>query len=291
MASSSPFEGPRDSLVDSALDTPRGSAYLGPPGALRDSSALRDSTISTPAESSPFLPQTNKEAAFDNSRDVLPSPRRRPLYRRPWFWVAAIVAIVVVALAVVLPIIFVVVKPGQHHSPSSGSSTGSSGSNDSGSNGQTGSNGSGSTPQGAIKTGGDGSTVTKDDGSTFVYHNSFGGYCECFFVRSSRVFRSFASRACLERVVRMPAPRRLVHARPGSSRGPSELGQLGASEAVHWSSPSVPTSRSAAFGARRSPSRLGGSAYGLNAPLLLLRESVFRLLVLQSETAGAISRL
>ncbi|KAM5545145.1 hypothetical protein V8D89_001256 [Ganoderma adspersum] len=176
MASSSPFEGPRDSLVDSTLDTPRGSAYLGPPGALRDSSALRDSTISTPAESSPFLPHTNKEAAFGNSQDLLPSPRRRPLYKRPWFWVAAIVAIVVVALAVVLPIIFVVVKPGQHHSPASGSSTGSSGSNDSGSNGQTGSNGSGSTPQSAIKTGGDGSTVTKDDGSTFVYHNSFGGY-------------------------------------------------------------------------------------------------------------------
>lgn len=176
-----PFDGPRDSLVDSALDTPRGSAYLGPPGALRDSSALglRDSAISTPADSSPFLPQTNKETAFGTSQDVLPNSRRRPLYRRPWFWVAAIVAIVVVALAVVLPVIFVVVKPGQHHSTSGSSSSGSSGSNDSGS-GHSGSTGSGSTPQGAIKTGGDGSTVTKDDGSTFVYHNSFGGYCECF---------------------------------------------------------------------------------------------------------------
>ena len=198
-----PFDGPRDSLVDSALDTPRGSAYLGPPGALRDSSALRDSAISTPAESSPFLPHNNKEASFGTSQDVLPNPRRRPLYRRPWFWVAAIVAIVVVALAVVLPVIFVVVKPGQHHSTSGSSSSGSSGSNDSGS-GQSGSNGSGSTPQGAIKTGGDGSTVTKDDGSTFVYHNPFGGYCECF---SSffRVFsRGFASRAHFERVVRNP---------------------------------------------------------------------------------------
>ena len=96
----SPFEVPVESIADS-VDTPRGSAYLNaPPGFARDSSA-----ISTPAESSPFLAQGNKEANFIDSRDALPA--RRPLYKRTWFWVAAVVAVVVVALAVVLPVIFV----------------------------------------------------------------------------------------------------------------------------------------------------------------------------------------
>ena len=169
----SPFEVPVESIADS-VDTPRGSAYLNaPPGFARDSSA-----ISTPAESSPFLAQGNKEANFIDSRDALPA--RRPLYKRTWFWVAAVVAVVVVALAVVLPVIFVVVKPGQHHSTSGASSSSSSGSSGSNGSGDSGSNGSGTTTtKTGITIGGDGSTVTKDDGTTFVYKNPFGGYCEC----------------------------------------------------------------------------------------------------------------
>ena len=31
----------------------------------------------------------------------------------------------------------------------------------------------------AVVTGGDGTTVTKTDGTTFTYKNAFGGYCEC----------------------------------------------------------------------------------------------------------------
>ncbi|TBU22712.1 glycoside hydrolase superfamily [Dichomitus squalens] len=75
--------------------------------------------------------------------------------------VVAIVAIAVVALAVVLPVIFMVVKPGHHHSTSGVSSS---------SSGSSGSTGSGDSD--GITTGGDGSTVTKDDGTTFVYKNS-----------------------------------------------------------------------------------------------------------------------
>ncbi|EJF57265.1 glycoside hydrolase [Dichomitus squalens LYAD-421 SS1] len=162
------FEVPVESIADS-VDTPRGSAYLNAPPGVRDSSA-----ISTPAESSPFLAQSNKEANFINSQETLPS--RRPLYKRAWFWVVAIVAIVVVALAVVLPVIFVVVKPGHHHS-TSGASSSSSGSSGSTGSGDSGSNSSSpTTTKTGITTGGDGSTVTKDDGTTFVYKNSFGGY-------------------------------------------------------------------------------------------------------------------
>jgi len=74
--------------------------------------------------------------------------------------VAGILLIIVVILAVVLPVIFLVVKP--HETSSTGSRSGSGGSNP-------------SSPTGAT-TGGDGSTVITENGTQFLYNNSFGGY-------------------------------------------------------------------------------------------------------------------
>ncbi|RPD70874.1 glycoside hydrolase [Lentinus tigrinus ALCF2SS1-7] len=167
------YEQPRESLIDSTVSggTPRGSDYLAPPIGLQPDRSL----TSTPGDSSPFLPPQNKETYGNDSED--PSPAR-PLYKRPWFWVVIFGAVAVVVLAVVLPVYFVAVKPNQHNS-TSGSAASSSGSGNSGSTtgNSTSGNGNGSgKPQSVITTGGDGSTVTKDDGTTFTYKNSFGGY-------------------------------------------------------------------------------------------------------------------
>ncbi|TFK78959.1 hypothetical protein K466DRAFT_570524, partial [Polyporus arcularius HHB13444] len=182
------YEHPRESLVDSTVSgTPRGSGYLAPPFSLQPDR----SQTSTPGDSSPFL-RGPKENYSNDSQDEYPA---RPLYKRPWFWVAVAGGVAVVVLAVVLPVYFVVIKPNQNHS-TSGNAASSSGSGDSGSTGNStsGDNGNGSgKPQSAISTGGDGSTVTKDDGTTFTYKNSFGGY----FASRSRDEDDVAWPSCL----------------------------------------------------------------------------------------------
>lgn len=92
-------------------------------------------------------------------------PRRNRLYM--WLGIGA-AAIVVIVLAVVLPVYFTVIK--KHNS--SGSARGGTG-------GATGSSGDATNPEsptGAV-TGGDGSTITQSDGTTFTYKNPFGGFC------------------------------------------------------------------------------------------------------------------
>ncbi|KAI8984881.1 glycoside hydrolase [Trametes punicea] len=87
--------------------------------------------------------------------------RRGRLYM--WLGIAA-AAIVVVVLAVILPVYFTVIKKhtGAASSPGrSGSASGAASNPES--------------PTGAV-TGGDGSTITLSDGTTFTYQNPFGGY-------------------------------------------------------------------------------------------------------------------
>ncbi|KAF5358125.1 hypothetical protein D9756_001169 [Leucocoprinus leucothites] len=95
------------------------------------------------------------------------SSQRRPLTRRKAFWIILVLAFIVVVLVVVLPVVFLVAKKNNGGSPntSSGSDHGSGGS-------------AAPLPTGGVtlKTGGDGSTVTTDNGTTFVYQNQFGGY-------------------------------------------------------------------------------------------------------------------
>ncbi|KAI0359285.1 glycoside hydrolase [Trametes cingulata] len=109
---------------------------------------------SASASGSGDLP-ASKESYADDS---LAAPRT-PVYKRPVFWVVAAGIVAVVVVAVVVPVYFTVVKPNQHTRVSSGSAT------------------SPDKPvQTAVTTGGDGSTVTMEDGTTFVYNNKFGGY-------------------------------------------------------------------------------------------------------------------
>lgn len=129
-----------------------------------------------------YIPrETSFIATKYQSSDKLPiSPFRR---RRPWFIVGG--ALVLVALAVVLPVYFAVIKPHQlSHSTK----------------------GVGSDAQDALQIGGDGSTVTRDDGSMFIYRNPFGGYCEYIHSRVAMPNICYRSFLAPYPIVRMTRP-------------------------------------------------------------------------------------
>lgn len=157
------LEPPRASYLASETSTPRDSSY-----------------IPTPSNSSPLLPVSEKTKAEDYADpDVAGGPRSK----RPRYLLFIIpVIFVILILVVILPVYFAVIKPHQHHAAVT-SSTASSPS-------QTGPAHPGSTgrPQstGAIS-GGDGSTITTANGSTFIYNNSFGGFCKLFGVHCYRI--------------------------------------------------------------------------------------------------------
>lgn len=96
----------------------------------------------------------------------------KPSSARRRFLIGAAVAIgvaLVIIAGIVLGVYFGVVK--NKKSNSNAAASGSSGSPDAGG----GKNGT-STPSSALTTGGDGSKITTEDGSTFTYSNKFGGY-------------------------------------------------------------------------------------------------------------------
>ncbi|KAH9925883.1 glycoside hydrolase [Epithele typhae] len=148
------------------MEQPR-PGYLAPVSSSLDSR----SSASTPADSSPFLNPATKEVY--NTYAASSAEPARPLLRRPLVWLAAGATIAAIALAVVLPVYFVVIKP---HDSTSSSSSGPNSSSDNGASGNNSNPDSSSNPTRAITTGGDGSTVTKEDGTTFTYVNPFGGY-------------------------------------------------------------------------------------------------------------------
>ncbi|KAI0633647.1 glycoside hydrolase [Trametes polyzona] len=142
-----------------------GSPYL-----RADPNLPKESLTSIPREFAPLLPAPatynssplGKEGGYGES---VRSPKR-PFYKTLWFW---IIVVVLVAVAVVLPVYFVVIKPKHHNGSSSNNSSSGASSNSSEAAGTP-------QPQARLVIGGDGSTVTKEDGTTFVYNNSFGGY-------------------------------------------------------------------------------------------------------------------
>jgi len=101
---------------------------------------------------------------LDEKRATYAAPRAKS--RRTIIILGAIVGIAIIAVAVVVPLYFTVIKN-------------SSSNNNSKSDTVAGSSASphpSSTPKVNAVTGGDGSTVTREDGSTFTYTNKFGGY-------------------------------------------------------------------------------------------------------------------
>ncbi|KAF8274934.1 glycoside hydrolase family 5 protein [Lactarius quietus] len=88
--------------------------------------------------------------------------------RRNIIILAALGGIILLLVVIVVPVYFLAIKHTSNKSSSSTSSHSTAASPSS--------TGSPSHPKSAAVTGGDGSTVTMDDGTTFTYHNSFGGY-------------------------------------------------------------------------------------------------------------------
>lgn len=80
---------------------------------------------------------------------------------------AALAGLILLLLAVLLPVYFAVIRPKSNSNLANDSANPANPT-------ATGKNGTPSVA--AAVTGGDGSQVTTDDGSTFTYHNSFGGY-------------------------------------------------------------------------------------------------------------------
>jgi len=108
--------------------------------------------------------QTNVEKPVEENQ-------RRSLTRTTILAIACGV-IIIVFLIVFLPVYFLVIRHNQHASVNTASgNSGSSGSTGAGPSGPSGPSG---TP--TILTGGDGSTVTTENGTQFTYNNSFGGY-------------------------------------------------------------------------------------------------------------------
>jgi glucan 1,3-beta-glucosidase len=130
----------------------------------------RDSylTSNSATNSAPLLPEGG-EKVLPSGGDF-PAGRSKPLHKKPLIWALAAAAIALIAVAVVVPVYFVVIKPKNN--------TVTGGSNSNGNN-----NGNGNdtptheSPNNKIS-GGNGSTITTQDGSTFTYINPFGGICE-----------------------------------------------------------------------------------------------------------------
>ncbi|QRV89868.1 Cellulase (glycosyl hydrolase family 5 protein) [Ceratobasidium sp. AG-Ba] len=100
--------------------------------------------------------------------DVSEKPKRK---RNPLVYaLVGLLALAVIVVAVIVPVYFKVIKT--NNSATTGSSNSGSGGNPS-TGGPTGGN---NPTSGVVTTGGDGSTITKEDGSTFTYNNKFGGF-------------------------------------------------------------------------------------------------------------------
>ena len=172
---STPAASSDKALVDAPTDD---NAPLQPPTLLTNLTpsgpSLRESLA--PSGTTPLVPETEKN--LEGNVDVQPD-RRGSLLKRPIFWFVVAAAIVAVALAVVLPVYFTVIKPKNN------TSLGGGGNNNTGTGNGNGTDNGGDNhepptkpPQGLI-TGGDGSTVTTENGTEFTYRNPFGGFCAC----------------------------------------------------------------------------------------------------------------
>ncbi|KAI8978178.1 glycoside hydrolase [Trametes punicea] len=144
------------------------------------------SLASTPRDDRPILPPSGSTDAVLTEGDIRSKESytsdsgefatAKPLYRRPWVWVLAAAAVVaVVVVAVVVPVYFTVIHPKQHNTLSTGAASSPASSGAGGKSG-TGTSSAAPSAQTAVTTGGDGSTVTMENGTTFIYKNQFGGF-------------------------------------------------------------------------------------------------------------------
>jgi hypothetical protein len=164
---------PADNDEVSILEPPRAS-YL-----LTDSARTSSYAAATPQSidnSGPLLPAVDKPESDEYVDQELESKPTKTGRRRLILALIALAVLVAVALAVVLPVYFTVIKPNQNNTDASAQPPSDGG----GSSGDGNGGGDGNTGNTQATIGGDGSTVTTSDGSTFTYTNKFGGFCTSF---------------------------------------------------------------------------------------------------------------
>jgi len=191
----------RDSLVEDGIVRPRflGHAVGEFRGSLASSSGVpsfreNDNTSSLYALN-PLGPNRDSSLAYSSvpykddphDADFVPggtvSPSRRGRYleekrdaytapsksKRKIIIGAIVVGVIVIAIAVVVALFFTVIKKNANTSSGTGGSNG-------GNNNTDGNDGNNTTPSpNILKTGGDGSTITLENGTTITYSNKFGG--------------------------------------------------------------------------------------------------------------------
>lgn len=181
--------GPRQSYASSGNSVPIGddaqsSVYgLNPNGAQnRDTSYYslnyRDDPHDTDfaGQSTPDLNGYSKPSSpyLSEKRAAYASPNQRS--RKRFLIIGALALVAVIVVVVVVAVYFTVVKPKHNNENATGGVAHGSDGTATGTGTSTGAAASASsTAKALIVTGGDGSKVTKDDGSTFTYSNSFGG--------------------------------------------------------------------------------------------------------------------
>ena len=140
-------------------------------GSFDERELYRDEPIERPYYSAHLSdssrPPLDRSRYLDEKRSAYTSPRT--VSKRRIIWCSILAASIVVIAAVVIPLYFAVIKPRNRSSSSPAASHHSSSVHQ-------------PTPTArppatnVAITGGDGSTVTLEDSSTFVYQNTFGGY-------------------------------------------------------------------------------------------------------------------
>lgn len=144
------------------------------PGAPSDQPGYRDDPDSSYFDMSDRYDQPGSKAAASGGADYREEKRTayaapRAKSRRKWGLVAAGVAVaLVIAIAVVVALYFTVIKPKNNKAAEDiAGNTGAAK--------PTGTSSSGTPASLSVITGGDGSKITTEDGTTFTYSNSFGG--------------------------------------------------------------------------------------------------------------------
>lgn len=134
----------------------------------------------TPQHSGTFGSPLLKQGA-DNEA-LTPAPiTAKPKPGKRWFIIAALLAAVgLLIIVIIVPVYFTVIRPKEGGGKENAVTSHHGSSSSAGSNGSPSPTSSGNHPESPDRliTGGDKSTVTKDDGTTFVYNNQFGGYCK-----------------------------------------------------------------------------------------------------------------
>jgi len=152
--------------VPSPLFEPRPPFLSSDPTASPPNPSFRDSYAqSTPNDSGMLLSKPEADGGEPADLVADQKPRRRPLL----FVLIALAILAILIIVVVVPVYFTVIKPKSNASVSSpsGSPTASAAHPT-----------SSKTPSTTTVWGGDGTTVRTTNGSTFTYHNKFGGICE-----------------------------------------------------------------------------------------------------------------